>query len=608
MITELLILNTINEATDCVSKKLYTNRYIVTTHISVTIYLREVCHIESECIDRFFSNHEMRNNVIAFGDKVDEILRTLDSDFAPYLNKKYGLHMKYFQPLYSYQGKQLFTVIYYFSEALRRICAHRTITQIYLYTYRLNRFTDGILDTYTIVSTLYPDIKIEIIEQDLPHQEAKVFKNTVALCKELIYNPKLLIHGFDKIVLKLRKVVSYDARAQTILLHDPLYELKFLRKRLNSYNILFFTINKKKNKKALKNTDYSKECIHIDLDNFNDNPLIILFLQDIQADFNKNIHEYLSKVDVLRLSKRKNDIALGIWGNPPVGGDRALLYEYLLSKDIPVIGAQHGSAYCELFSPWHFDSDFNRCDYFFSYGFTKNDLKRVYPDRKPRCVVLPVGRVTNSIGTKKKKKKIDILFPLSNTKPVFYGGMVRISPSNLAARQITLLEFLDSLKDFNVIVKPHQGATFENCGPLIMVNRLKRVKVEKRMTLNTYLQKNMPRAVLIEYPSTPLYDCIPLDTEIFLLTESTTDAIKPYDDHALQLLSKRVHYADTIESIIKKMTSFYEGTLESKRDDTFYNHYVHKDKSKKNILGYIDTILHGVEKSSLRYTESHERI
>ena len=93
-----------------------------------------------------------------------------------------------------------------------------------------------------------------------------------------------------------------------------------------------------------------------------------------------NIRQYLCYVQKLKYFHENRPISLGVWGSPPDHGSGALIFEYLKVKKVKIIGAQHGCCYGEMYEPIHIDSDFMRCDYFLSYGFTQDDLKRIYPD------------------------------------------------------------------------------------------------------------------------------------------------------------------------------------------------------------------------------------
>ena len=59
----------------------------------------------------------------------------------------------------------------------------------------------------------------------------------------------------------------------------------------------------------------------------------------------------------------------------------------------------------------------------------------------------------------------------------------------------------------------------------------------------------------------------------------------------LDELKKRVHYSESIVEILPKLDLFLNGKLEKKRDDTFYNHYIHKEDTKKNILELVEKLM-----------------
>jgi len=75
--------------------------------------------------------------------------------------------------------------------------------------------------------------------------------------------------------------------------------------------------------------------------------------------------------------------------------------------------------------------------------------------------------------------------------------------------------------------------------------------------------------------------------EIFVLS----DDVLPLERHALEELKRRVHYSESADEIISKINLFLKGKLEKKRDNTFYNHYVHKENTKENILKLIDNLV-----------------
>jgi hypothetical protein len=589
---ELVLLNSIDDAKDCIQRDLYKDRYLFTTHVSINIFLKEIYNINSTCIDTIFSEVELKENMISFGKMVDKILLKLDNDLAPDLNKQYGFNIRYFYPLYSYTGKIHISSLFYFMEAFRITIEKDSIKKIFLYNYFINGNIDGITDTHSILSFLYPELKIEIVEHN--NNFNKQFSNTLnssfifyrkfySIFKNIYYNPKMLRDRIEEILYKFIGKKHYDPLKKTILLHEPLYDLKYLRTKLAEfYNIFYFPRSTNINQVKLKDNGRD-EFVTFEIDKLVKEPVAFFFVKDVLADINKHIDQYVSEVQKY-IDEKKDKISLGIWGNSPSNGARALLFEYLAADDIPVVGTQHGGTCGDTIYPLHFHTDFNRCDYYLTWGFSNKDMKRLYPDQQPGCSVVPVGR-SKQLSVNKKKK--EILFPLMNTPSVLTAGLWRIPPSKQVARQIKLLEYLNTLKDIKVTVKPMRWSNFEKCGSLLLLKRLKRLNLDNTMDLNSYLQKKTPRAVLFDFPSTSLYDCIHLDIEIFLMNEP----VIPNEEYALKDICKRVHYAESTEEMIKKMNLFFSGSLETKRDNSFFNHYVYKKDAKNNILKQIDKII-----------------
>jgi hypothetical protein len=598
---ELVILNSIDDAKDCFSKGLYKDRYLFTTHVSVNIFLKEVYDINSTCIDSIFSDAELKKNYIFLSKLLDKILMQLDNSLASDLNEKYGLNIKYFYPLYSYTGINHISALFYFKEAFKIIIEKYSIEKIFLYNFVFNKNINGKTDTHSILSFLYPELEIEIIE--LNNKFIKQFpkalngilffyKTLYSVFRNVYFNPKILKNRVEEVLYYFFGGKQYDPLKKTILLHEPLSGLSFLKKKLaESYNIFYFSRSTKISQLKSKSNKNDAPVISdlsvvFDMDELVvKEPVALFFVKDIQKDINNHIDQYVSEVQEY-IDNMKNKVSLGVWGTPPVDRARCLLFEHLTAEGVPVVGTQHGASYGDTIHPLQFRTDYNRCDYYFTWGFSNSDMKRLYPDTQSRCSVVPVG-CSKQIAVKNYKKKIDILFPLRDTPSTITLRLARMSPSNVAIRQMHLLEYLNSIKDIKVMLKPMRGSNFEKCGSLFLLKRLNRLHFDNTIDLNSYLQKKTPRAVLIEIPSTPLYECLNLDIEIFLMN----DPIRPLEEYALKAICKRVHYAESTEEMIKKMNLFFSGRLETKRDNSFFNHYVYRKDTKKNILNQIDKII-----------------
>ncbi|MHA1936586.1 MAG: hypothetical protein ACW97O_00070 [Candidatus Thorarchaeota archaeon] len=514
-------------------------------------------------------------------------MTALDENIAPYLNKTFDLKMRYFWPLYSYYGKHHIIAQVFFIEGLKRSLDVYNPEEIIFYDHKFNCFMDGVLDVASIASVFLRGVETEILSSPQADGAKVSFSNKISRwSSKLAHRPVYTIKSIVDLIDVNIRFRSFSERRRTILLHGELYDFGFLQKKLRDYNVVYYPNSRACSAIGLstKNSDVN---VDVDFDNFDfieekDDPLVDTFLADIQEDFNKNIGGYISAICQLKLIEKRHPISFGIWGSPPVSGTKALIFEYLSSEGVTVLGGQHGCLYGEAHVPWHFDSDFNRCEYFVSYGFTGEDLSRLYPNRSPKCAVLPLG-AERPVYSSKQRREIDILFPITNSMSILEGGMSRISPEKLAGRQVELLEYLNTLRECKVAVKPFAYSTFDQCGPLIVMKRLSRLELVSNITLKDFLHRFTPRAVLVEYPSQPLLECLHLDTEIFLMN----DPINPYDEKALRLLRRRVHYAEDVKDIIETINMFLNGKLEKKRDDTFYKHYVYKEHRKERIMTQI---------------------
>jgi hypothetical protein len=121
---------------------------------------------------------------------------------------------------------------------------------------------------------------------------------------------------------------------------------------------------------------------------------------------------------------------------------------------------KHGALYAETLN-MQFDS-FKRCDYFISYGFTQDDLKRLCPNVDIGTEILPYGK-QKIVRKYSSPKSIDLLFPITNSVSMFKGGMIRILPHELLERQIKLLEHLNLLNTLKIWIKPFAFSNYENC-------------------------------------------------------------------------------------------------------------------------------------------------
>jgi len=464
----------------------------------------------------------------------------------------------------------------------------RNIDNALIYDYRFDLFFSIDTGVQEILQPFISGTNIRIITAPVVSGMSDGDRQEIYARLKGVFSKRGMIAAANKLSrsLKRNKPLRLEPGKKNIIMDEPVYELQFLKDRLSGYNVLNCNIE---NYALSGNHDSPGNAIGLGLfepgfcsraDAFE-----ALLLKDLQSDFIKNIGRYLCLLNRVRSFEEKNPVSLGIWDIPPVGGAKALIFEYLRSKKIHVIGAQHGCVYGDSYEPWHFDSDFKRCDSFISYGFIKDDLEALYPGVKFKTDILPLGK-SKIIKQKSKTKQIDILFPIAKSTSMLVDGMIRTPPEELVERQIKILEYLNSIEGVSIYVKPFMHSGNRNCAVFSVLKRLKNLKVVNNMTLSAFLSEYSARAVIIEFPSQPLFEVLHLDTEIFLMD----DCMHPYSDIALEELKKRVYYTGDITQMIANLGLFLNGGLPTKRDDTFLNHYVHKKNSREDILKLISDI------------------
>ena len=579
-----IILHSISDAKHCVHNKLYEGNMLFSTHSSVDVYLKEKHGLDCQCLSKFMLMEELVNKRETCLETVRELLKDLDSSLSPLLNNRFHLKLNYFNTLYFVDGAYHLLGYTFFVDCIRRIMDRYKLEEIALYDYRFNKF----LNTSTSIVDLVPlfpgNVQVKIIKIPGNNSAAKIkigLKNTINNFRKLKGGKfRFIYNRIAFIAYKCRFRKFLDSR-KTILVSEPLYDLEPLIGCLNKYNLLLYNSQKQHSIHKV-NLDF---CNDYFIENDADS-LSKIFLRDIREDFISNIGRYLDAVYSIEKVNRKYPISLGMWGGSPVSKTNAMIFEHLRSDGIEVLGSQHGCLYGEVFTPWPFDSDFSRCDYFLSWGFTREDLQRMYPSKKVNSEILPFGQAKIA-KNEKALKKIDILFPITNTISLFEGGMDRVFPDKLTEMQIALLEYLNSLESLNIYIKPFLNPCYQNCSVLPVLERLKNLKIVDNISLTDFLKETLPDAVLIELPSQPLFDCLGLDTEIFLMD----DPVTPYAKEALVELKKRVHYCENVGELTSKLDLFLKNRLEKKRDKTFYEHYLYKEKTKENILSLIDGLV-----------------
>jgi hypothetical protein len=295
------------------------------------------------------------------------------------------------------------------------------------------------------------------------------------------------------------------------------------------------------------------------------------------AEMLRNARAWLSPLVHGNRFLRTSNVAALAWDNPPVARPQLnLLVELCLRSGIPVLGRQHGASYGDqILGRIHFDSDFDRCTHFFTYGFGPSEFAAAYPAARPVCSFIPAGNAP--LPQRRRASPVDIVFPISHRVPLFY--FARLPEAALAARQARILEAMDARTDLRCVVKPPpDDSTHDE-----RVRRLTHVRTI-RMPWTEYLERWRPRLVVFEVASTAMLEALPLDVDIFLML----DPLFPFSAPALQMLHKRAHVFDTAEELADAIAAYGRAPLARLRDRSYYDTYVNRG-SPASVLEVVRT-------------------
>jgi len=116
---------------------------------------------------------------------------------------------------------------------------------------------------------------------------------------------------------------------------------------------------------------------------------------------------------------------------------------------------------------------------------------------------------------------------------------------------------------------------------------LKNIEIINDVDLTDYLEKNEVRAMVSEYPSSPMFEVLGMNTEIFQLSAPNI----PFSKEVIALLEKRVHWFEDVDSLLNILELWAKDNLPPKRDMSFYNRFLYKENTEDLILKTIERCL-----------------
>ncbi len=595
-----IIVNSIRDAEHLVAahKALTQDALIFSTHAAVDVYLKEKHQLDCRCLSMFVPAAQMIDNIKLSDRCAEEITGYLDARYSPGINTDAGLpKIRFFRALYVYTLYQHFIACFGLCAAVDAMVQAHRIEEIVFFDRKINAeegFNITLADVLAIVKNVRTVCLPEARSSRTAPEHPPVSRWELAL-----RYPSLAIRkpfsGLWAFILKSRYRFLVKNRA-AILLLEPLYDFSFLHQALlwSGCNVLYYEfgsstptgVNPSVDKSRVKSFDVGK------YENPHEPERVVyfkdLFIRDVGQAFNKNADRYVRCLRVLDGLNARYTIRLGVWGNSPVSWQRSLIAEYLLQQNKPVIGYQHGGLFANLYNDDVFLCDLSRCTDYVSYGFDKNDVAKVYPDKNMD------GLTIHALGSTKCNRKakscrpvIDILFPITNTISMLEGGMKRNAPDIIARTQVELIRGLAALSGCRIAVKPFPHSDYENLAALPVLEKVKNIDVIRDLSLTTVLNIYNIKAIVFEHHTTTLYEALAYDLEIFLVNN---DAVRPLEAGALDDLKKRVHYFESVRAMMPALELFLAGKLEKKRDSSFYDHHVHREGTRNKAFKLVEAL------------------
>ena len=174
-------------------------------------------------------------------------------------------------------------------------------------------------------------------------------------------------------------------------------------------------------------------------------------------------------------------------------------------KKIKIIGFQHGAHYLTKKNYYHFDQDFNNCNYWISYNSSQADYKKIYGVKKKRCKIIKqsfLHKKKEVSGTKLLKNQI--LYPLRQINHLYESG---IEDKIVMKKQIEILKILEGFKK-NYMIKPLFPINRKNCALIDIFKKLKYGKILSGISLKNYLKLFEHKIIVLDNYETTLYDAI----------------------------------------------------------------------------------------------------
>jgi hypothetical protein len=550
---------------------------ILSTHYSVVDYLA-ARNIHCRDCSGFISAEQVRTLLADAARLLDAELGKLDETLGARICSAAGLpRMALFHACFKYLGQYNLAGLLSFEKTLDARLATGGVGAVH-YLYALSTSNDPVFSFVTGAQRIcrrrgIPCVPLPV-DRPIISRVARAVRRLNTLALRMLQTPEQLVARIVWL-LRRRRMPHESATAKIVILLTPGRE-SFFHRALIARGIPFFSVRRdgivRRHPGARRAALLMVERMRREaIDWVRARPpaesefsgaFVSHVIQCARAFFLPLTHTYLTM--------RPQSVGAAAWDVPPITGAHLnLLAELFLCSGVPVWGRQHGASYVDQdLGNIHFDSDFNRCTHYLSYGFGPREFAAAYPMTKPRCSFVAAGSPPTRVV--RNPRAVDIVFPVTNCGPLFY--LARMPEHDLAQRQMRILQAMEMRLDLNCVVKPPPHFSEDDFAHVEGLRKLRHVRIALA-TWKEFLSRSRPRLVVFEIASTPLYEVLSLDVDVFLMLDPTF----PFVKSALEMLRRRVHIFTTTEDLVEAIMRYGLEPLPRLRDQTYYGAYVNRE-------------------------------
>lgn len=549
--------------------------------------------VKATDLARFVSYRTTLEGYKSVDPEITKMLSELDHNFGPVFCKAVRIPLiPVFTSYYSYVGKLEALSAWKMYQALRAFLAENPVDEVQIYDSGSSGILDTPLCTSRILSAFLRHNGVHVGVLSASNSDRSALSLRVRLRGRARQIRDFVRDKFQEFRLSKELVVGLSL--------DSAYAIDFLRPdpRIKGGRILIADLHDQSfTKTATKFVDFEElKKLHQAVKAFSkfEKPeyslASVVATQVICDHFLSSLNSVamaLAKARELRARHNPQFVTLG--ASPAGSIQNAVAIEYFRHENIPIVGAQHGGSYgIQNCLGTHFDGDFDRCDWYFTFGFTDRDLLSTYPERKSRAKMVPVGLPSVKLPverTPQRRLKVDVLYPFSIVLPLSENTLQ--DTYSLTQIQKKIIAHLDHLTDLRSIAKPPMVTNERSCMIETTLLGLRHVEILRGVRLRQVFENYEVGLVVLEYPSTPLYEVIAEDVEIIQLVDATL----PFESSALALLKKRVHVCDTVDEVLAKIDQFRAGALTKLRNQEFLKRHVYQPDSQTRIRAFLGSLV-----------------